>query len=106
MSDNAETAILAGGCFWGMQELLRHRDGVVSTRVGYTGGENDNPTDATHPGHAQALVPRRAPAGSRRGRCDPLRSGWDLLPRHPRRLLPDPRPNDQGPSGARPRFGL
>jgi peptide-methionine (S)-S-oxide reductase len=38
MNDNAETAILAGGCFWVVQELLRHRDGVISTRVGYTGG--------------------------------------------------------------------
>jgi peptide methionine sulfoxide reductase MsrA len=37
MSDRTETAILAGGCFWPAQELLRHRDGVVSTRVGYTG---------------------------------------------------------------------
>jgi peptide-methionine (S)-S-oxide reductase len=55
MSDNAETAILAGGCFWGVQELLRHRDGVISTRVGYTGGENDNPTDENHPGHAEAV---------------------------------------------------
>ena len=55
MSDNTETAILAGGCFWGAQELLRHRDGVISTRVGYTGGENDNPTDANHPGHAEAV---------------------------------------------------
>jgi peptide methionine sulfoxide reductase MsrA len=45
MSDAAETAILAGGCFWGVQELLRHRDAVLSTRVGYTGGESDNPTD-------------------------------------------------------------
>ena len=45
MSENTETAILAGGCFWPAQELLRHRDGVISTRVGYTGGENDNPTD-------------------------------------------------------------
>jgi peptide-methionine (S)-S-oxide reductase len=44
MSDNTETAILAGGCFWGVQELLRHRDGVISTRVGYTGGSNENPT--------------------------------------------------------------
>ena len=35
MSDSAETAILAGGCFWPAQELLRHRDGVISTRVGY-----------------------------------------------------------------------
>src|SRR5437773_12349952 len=55
MSDSAETAILAGGCFWVAQELLRHRDGVISTRVGYTGGENDNPTDGNHPGHAEAV---------------------------------------------------
>ena len=55
MSDNAETAILAGGCFWGVQDLLRQRDGVISTRVGYTGGENDNPTYRNHPGHAEAV---------------------------------------------------
>jgi peptide-methionine (S)-S-oxide reductase len=55
MTDNTETAILAGGCFWGMQELLRRRDGVISTRVGYTGGENENPTDGDHPGHAEAV---------------------------------------------------
>jgi peptide-methionine (S)-S-oxide reductase len=55
MSDNTETAILAGGCFWGVQELLRRRDGVMSTRVGYTGGENDNPTYGNHPGHAEAV---------------------------------------------------
>ncbi len=55
MSDSAETAILAGGCFWPMQQLLRHRDGVISTRVGYTGGENDNPTGENHPGHAEAV---------------------------------------------------
>ena len=55
MSDNTETAILAGGCFWPAQELLRHRDGVISTRVGYTGGENDNPTGVNHPGHAEAV---------------------------------------------------
>jgi peptide-methionine (S)-S-oxide reductase len=55
MSDNAETAILAGGCFWPAQQLLRMRDGVISTRVGYTGGQNDNPTGANHPGHAEAV---------------------------------------------------
>ena len=55
MSDNAETAILAGGCFWGVQELLREREGVISTRVGYTGGDNDNPTYRNHPGHAEAV---------------------------------------------------
>lgn len=55
MSENTETAILAGGCFWPAQELLRHRDGVISTRVGYTGGENDNPTADNHPGHTEAV---------------------------------------------------
>jgi peptide-methionine (S)-S-oxide reductase len=56
MSENTETAILAGGCFWPAQELLRHRDGVIiATRVGYTGGENDNPTAEDHPGHAEAV---------------------------------------------------
>jgi peptide-methionine (S)-S-oxide reductase len=55
MNHNTETAILAAGCFWGVQELLRHRDGVISTRVGYTGGRNDNPTYGNHPGHAEAV---------------------------------------------------
>jgi peptide-methionine (S)-S-oxide reductase len=55
MGDSAETAILAGGCFWGVQDLLRRRDGVISTRVGYTGGENDHPTYRNHPGHAEAV---------------------------------------------------
>ena len=55
MSENIETAILAGGCFWGVQELLRKRDGIISTRVGYTGGENANPTYGNHPGHAEAV---------------------------------------------------
>jgi peptide-methionine (S)-S-oxide reductase len=55
VTDNTETAILAGGCFWVLQELLRHREGVISTRVGYTGGENNNPTDENHPGHAEAV---------------------------------------------------
>jgi peptide-methionine (S)-S-oxide reductase len=55
MSESTEMAILAGGCSWPAQELLRHRDGVISTRVGYTGGENDNPTADYHPGHAEAV---------------------------------------------------
>lgn len=38
MRENTECAILAGGCFWIMQQLLRHRDGVISTRVGWIGG--------------------------------------------------------------------
>jgi peptide-methionine (S)-S-oxide reductase len=55
MADNTETAILAGGCFWGAQELLRHRDGVISTRVGYTGGDVPNATYGNHAGHAEAV---------------------------------------------------
>src|SRR3954449_6110947 len=55
MSESTETAILAGGCFWGVEELLRRRDGVISTRVGYTGGENENPSYGNHPGHAEAV---------------------------------------------------
>jgi peptide-methionine (S)-S-oxide reductase len=55
MSENPETAILAGGCFWGAQELLGRRDGVISSRVGYIGGENEDPTDENHPGHAEAV---------------------------------------------------
>ena len=50
-----ETAVLAGGCFWGMEDLVRRQPGVLSTRVGYTGGENANPTYRQHPGHAEAL---------------------------------------------------
>jgi methionine-S-sulfoxide reductase len=53
MRDNAEHAVLAGGCFWIMQQLLR--DGVISTRVGWTGGENDNPTEENNSGHAEAV---------------------------------------------------
>ena len=49
------TAILAGGCFWGMQDLIRKQPGVLATRVGYTGGENDHPTYRNHPGHAEAV---------------------------------------------------
>lgn len=50
-----ETAVLAGGCFWGMQDLIRKLPGVLSTRVGYTGGKNDHPNYGNHPGHAEAL---------------------------------------------------
>jgi peptide-methionine (S)-S-oxide reductase len=55
MSDNTETAILAGGCFWGVQELLRQRDGVISTRVGYSGGDVANATYRNHGTHAEAV---------------------------------------------------
>jgi peptide methionine sulfoxide reductase msrA/msrB len=50
-----KTAILAGGCFWGMQDLIRRQPGVVSTRVGYTGGRNAHATYRNHPGHAEAV---------------------------------------------------
>jgi peptide-methionine (S)-S-oxide reductase len=50
----ATTAILAGGCFWGVQDLIRELPGVISTRVGYTGGDNEYPTYRNHPGHAEA----------------------------------------------------
>ncbi len=48
-------AVLAGGCFWGMQALLRRYDGVLSTRVGYTGGEVRNATYRNHGNHAEAI---------------------------------------------------
>jgi peptide-methionine (S)-S-oxide reductase len=50
-----ERAILAGGCFWGAQDLLRHYDGVLRTRVGYTGGTVAHATYRNHPGHAEAV---------------------------------------------------
>ena len=50
-----ETAILAGGCFWGAEDLIRRQPGVLSTRVGYTGGSNDHATYRNHPGHAEAV---------------------------------------------------
>jgi peptide-methionine (S)-S-oxide reductase len=50
-----ERAVLAGGCFWGMQDLIRRYDGVVSTRVGYTGGHVANATYRNHAGHAEAI---------------------------------------------------
>jgi peptide-methionine (S)-S-oxide reductase len=55
MSDRYEKAILAGGCFWGVQELIRKQPGVITTRTGYTGGEVANATYRNHRGHAEAL---------------------------------------------------
>ena len=52
---NMQSIILAGGCFWGVEELFRELPGVVDTEVGYTGGSNDNPTYQNHPGHAEAI---------------------------------------------------
>jgi peptide-methionine (S)-S-oxide reductase len=50
-----ERAVLAGGCFWGVQDLLRRYPGVISTRVGYTGGEVPNATYRNHGNHAEAI---------------------------------------------------
>ncbi|MFP5071697.1 peptide-methionine (S)-S-oxide reductase MsrA [Pseudonocardia nantongensis] len=59
-----ETAILAGGCFWGVQELLRQRPGIVSTRVGYSGDPNTpNATYRNHGDHAEAVEIVFDPAG-------------------------------------------
>ncbi|MET0135878.1 MAG: peptide-methionine (S)-S-oxide reductase MsrA [Kibdelosporangium sp.] len=55
MTSSTERAVLAGGCFWGMQDLFRRHPGVVSTRVGYTGGEVANATYYNHAGHAEAI---------------------------------------------------
>lgn len=54
-TSTTETAILAGGCFWGMQELIRALPGVVRTRVGYTGGDVPNATYRNHGTHAEGI---------------------------------------------------
>ena len=51
----SETAILAGGCFWGMQDLIRKLPGVLATRVGYTGGDVPNATYRNHGTHAEGI---------------------------------------------------
>jgi peptide-methionine (S)-S-oxide reductase len=53
--ENSKKAYLAGGCFWGMEDLFRVRPGVVATEVGYLGGKNENPTYQNHPGHAEGI---------------------------------------------------
>jgi peptide-methionine (S)-S-oxide reductase len=55
VSDSTETATLAGGCFWILQQLLRERDGVISTRAGWTGGRNEHPSEYDNDGHAEAV---------------------------------------------------
>jgi peptide-methionine (S)-S-oxide reductase len=55
MSATTEKATLAGGCFWGVEELVRKRAGVISTRVGYTGGDTPNATYRNHGDHAEAI---------------------------------------------------
>src|SRR4029078_5938649 len=63
------TAIVAVGCFWGVEDLIRALPGVVSTRVGYTGGRNNHPTYRNHPGHAEAVEIE----------FDPLRTSYRAL---------------------------
>jgi peptide-methionine (S)-S-oxide reductase len=55
MASSSERAILAGGCFWGMQDLIRKMPGVISTRVGYSGGDVPNATYRNHGTHAEAI---------------------------------------------------
>src|SRR6202162_4279936 len=55
MSPSTERAIFAGGCFWGMQDLLRRIPGIISTRVGYSGGDGRNATYRNHGTHAEAI---------------------------------------------------
>ena len=61
MEKRVETAVLAGGCFWGMQELMRRKPGVISSRVGWTGGDTPDPTEASPGTHAEAVELRFDP---------------------------------------------
>ena len=93
MGDTTEKAILAGGCFWGMQDLIRKRPGC-GLDAGRLHRRRRRQCDLPQPRHA------------RRGDRDRLRPGADLLPRPARVLLPDPRPDDGEPSGQRHRHEL
>ena len=55
MTESTETAILAGGCCWITQELMRHCEGLISIRTGWIGGQSDNPTEDEPGGHAEAV---------------------------------------------------
>jgi peptide-methionine (S)-S-oxide reductase len=55
MAQTTERAVLAGGCFWGVQDLIRRQPGVISTRVGYSGGDVPNATYRNHGSHAEAV---------------------------------------------------
>jgi peptide-methionine (S)-S-oxide reductase len=88
-----ERAVLAGGCFWGMQDLIRRRPGVISTRVGYSGGEVANATYRNHGNHAEAIEIVFDPS-------------QDQLPRSARILFPNSRPDDTRSSGQRYRREL
>jgi peptide-methionine (S)-S-oxide reductase len=49
-------AVVAGGCFWGLEDLIRTLPGVIDTEAGYSGGKNENPTYEFHPGHAESVA--------------------------------------------------
>ncbi|PHR27346.1 MAG: peptide-methionine (S)-S-oxide reductase [Fluviicola sp.] len=53
--ENIKKAYIAGGCFWGMEDLFRNRKGILDTEVGYQGGENESPSYRNHPGHAEGI---------------------------------------------------
>src|SRR5262245_199709 len=88
MATKTERAILAGGCFWGMQQLIRRRPGVLSHKVGYSGGDVPK---SWHP---------------RRGDRDRLQPRRDDLSGSARIFLPDPRSDDAEPARQRPRHEL
>ena len=81
-----EEATLAGGCFWGMQELLRAQPGVISTEVGYTGGRILHPTYGNHEGHAEAVLVR----------FDPRRTTYEAILRFFFRMHDPTTPGRQG----------
>jgi peptide methionine sulfoxide reductase MsrA len=76
-----QTAILAGGCFWGMQDLIRKRDGVIGTRVGYTGGDVSNATYRNHGTHAEAIEIQFDP-GKVVTDVEPAGPFWEAEPEH------------------------
>ena len=80
-----ERAVLAGGCFWGVQDLFRKYPGVISTRVGYTGGNTPNATYRNHGYHAEAV--------------ESFSIREDQLPADPRVLLPDHDPTTKNRQG-------
>ena len=90
MAAQTQRAVLAGGCFWGMQDLIRRLPGVTATRVGYTGGDVPNATYRNHGTHAEAIEIL----------FDPARTDFRD---DPGVLLPDPRPEHEEPPGQRHR---
>jgi peptide methionine sulfoxide reductase msrA/msrB len=81
-----EVATLAGGCFWGMEELIRQQPGVIATEVGYTGGKVANATYQDHEGHAEAVQIR----------FDPSRTSYETLLRFFFRMHDPTTANRQG----------